>query len=1044
MFQINYNERGSERMKKKVFAKIAAFFISVCLLAGIIPESAAATNSLGTTGVSTGYSFNLNRSNGIDGIQEPSTVGEQPWDGSRIYFGSNNNKPVLWRVLDNDASVGGKSMMLLQTDQLFAEMAYDELYSDWESSDIRIYLNGSGKQQFLSSFSEQEKTLLVKSTKKAAENTVIEGITYTNPAIKEDRVFLLSAEEVLRSEYGYPSNSSRKMVSEGDAAVWWLRSGIIGDAQKGSVIDSDGKLGSLALIKEDKTVQKAGVAPCVYLDTSRILFTTPAGKKPDHFSAITEVTGKVDWTLTLTLNGDLHAKLSDNNQIFQPGDAVMIQHQMAASWRKEATQTSALLTDESGKPFYYGKVNNSSNTSSQIIVPEGLLPGNYKLYVFAEQINTGNGTDYASNLGNPVNITIKLTPQIIAAPGAVPITCGQLLSESALNGGLAKANGMEIPGTFTWKNGTIKPGVGDSMSTIYDVIFTPKDSSQYLTASVGITVQVNKIQYPPNMPSAVITVDYGISRVSQVSLPEGWFWSKEDAARELTAGTGTQATAIYQDTINYENCMVSVTINRSACSHKGGTVSCSKLAVCNICGQSYGALDSSKHGASEIRGVKQATCTEKGYTGDTYCKDCNQVLGKGQETAVLGHSYTFTVTKEATEEEEGIMTYTCSRCGNQYTEKLGKHSHYYNQTKTLKWVNCTQKGEVEHSCACGDSYIEVIPALGHDYQESVTVKATIDKAGVKTFTCKRCGTTYTETIPKLSNDSSNSGSSGGTHNNSGSSLDGVTTIGDRIPYVKGNSAVSGWSAIQKEIGKASEGDIINISMNNTLILPAKTLEALKGKKITLVLDLGDHIKWSFLGTEVTQESLKDINLKVTQDSNAIPKALVEQVAGEHTFRQISLAHNGEFGCTARIQLLLDAQKAGYYANLFYYNQEKETLDYRNSVQLNGKGIAEFELTHASEYLIILDTAVMDGSNSQEPQPETSVSTEEEQDTQVTNPIQEPTQKEKKDSGLALTILLILVFTVLGIGLLLFLLLRFRAKQKDTFLDSQDDDAEHLS
>ena len=78
------------------------------------------------------------------------------------------------------------------------------------------------------------------------------------------------------------------------------------------------------------------------------------------------------------------------------------------------------------------------------------------------------------------------------------------------------------------------------------------------------------------------------------------------------------------------------------------------------------------HSNTELRNAASATCTTAGYTGDTYCKDCGELISKGKSTAALGHSYKATVTKQPTVDAEGVKTYTCSRCKASYTEKIAK------------------------------------------------------------------------------------------------------------------------------------------------------------------------------------------------------------------------------------------------------------------------------------------------------------------------------------------------------------------------------------
>ena len=107
------------------------------------------------------------------------------------------------------------------------------------------------------------------------------------------------------------------------------------------------------------------------------------------------------------------------------------------------------------------------------------------------------------------------------------------------------------------------------------------------------------------------------------------------------------------------------------------------------------------------------------------------------------------VTKEPTETETGIKTYTCTLCGETKTETIPKLMHEHNYNAVVTAPTCTAKGYTTHTCACGDSYVDTyVDALGHAWDEGkVTKEPTETETGVKTFTCTRCGETKTETIP---------------------------------------------------------------------------------------------------------------------------------------------------------------------------------------------------------------------------------------------------------------------------------------------------------
>ena len=107
------------------------------------------------------------------------------------------------------------------------------------------------------------------------------------------------------------------------------------------------------------------------------------------------------------------------------------------------------------------------------------------------------------------------------------------------------------------------------------------------------------------------------------------------------------------------------------------------------------------------------------------------------------------VTKEPTETETGVKTFTCTRCGETKTETIPKLTHEHNYNAVVTAPTCTEKGYTTHTCACGDSYVDTyVDALGHAWDNGkVTKEPKETETGVKTFTCTRCGETKTEVIP---------------------------------------------------------------------------------------------------------------------------------------------------------------------------------------------------------------------------------------------------------------------------------------------------------
>ena len=106
--------------------------------------------------------------------------------------------------------------------------------------------------------------------------------------------------------------------------------------------------------------------------------------------------------------------------------------------------------------------------------------------------------------------------------------------------------------------------------------------------------------------------------------------------------------------------------------HSGGEATCVSKAVCEVCKAQYGDVDVANHKHTEIRDAKPATEQEKGYTGDTWCIECNKKITTGSEIAMLEHKLTLVEAKDATVTEQGnIKYYYCENCGKYFADVAG-------------------------------------------------------------------------------------------------------------------------------------------------------------------------------------------------------------------------------------------------------------------------------------------------------------------------------------------------------------------------------------
>lgn len=161
-----------------------------------------------------------------------------------------------------------------------------------------------------------------------------------------------------------------------------------------------------------------------------------------------------------------------------------------------------------------------------------------------------------------------------------------------------------------------------------------------------------------------------------------------------------------------------------------------------------------------------------------------------------------------------------------------------------------------------------------------------------------------------------------------------------------------WGDISKEIEKAKDGDKIDIDMGDTSVLPGDILDSIAGKDITIVLDMGDGLTWTINGMDVTNPG--DIDMGVSLESEGIPVQVINLVTGELSYVTITLNHSGDFGFTAVLTIDMGKENKGFYANLYYYNEEISDAEFMCAGKINSKGKADLTFTHASEYIIVID------------------------------------------------------------------------------------------
>ena len=281
-----------------------------------------------------------------------------------------------------------------------------------------------------------------------------------------------------------------------------------------------------------------------------------------------------------------------------------------------------------------------------------------------------------------------------------------------------------------------------------------------------------------------------------------------------------------------------------------------------------------------------------------------------------------------------FVTYTITR-------EACKHPHtterYYSSP------SCTSSG-YSGDTYCADCGVLIssgytISAYGHDYDNGViTTEPTTETDGIITYTCKRCKHQDTKILGKL---------------------------GDGEPYIEGSFQKKGWKAVNDLIKASQEKDTISIIMNGAETLPASVLSGIKGKDISLNLDMENGFIWKINGTSITAETPADTDLSVTNTAEYIPAALYSLIStNQHDFG-FHLGRSGAFDFPAVLSVKADASCAGLMANLFWYDVENGVLQCIQTVTVGGAFedsilYADFTLSKGQDYFIAFGTESLNG------------------------------------------------------------------------------------
>ena len=375
------------------------------------------------------------------------------------------------------------------------------------------------------------------------------------------------------------------------------------------------------------------------------------------------------------------------------------------------------------------------------------------------------------------------------------------------------------------------------------------------------------------------------------------------------------------------------------------------------------------HAKTERRDVVKATCVAEGNTGYLWCLDCNTKLEEGTVTPKdpTNHTaLTSKVIKQPTTSEEGIMEYTCSACGYSATKAIAKIASSSSNSDDDDDDDDPAPTPTPTPAATP------VPAVTPVRPNRIPVKPTVKEE------------------PKTP-----------------------------APFLRGENGKEGWEVITEAVTEAAEGDTVVVDMNGSSVVPGDVFDRIRGKDITVEFDLGNGILWKVNGQSVEKGNVGDIDFTVRtgEDANdTIPVEIINNLTGERTYMNLSLAYEGEFGFEAVLSLNVGAANAGLYANLFYYNETTKELEFLCAGEIGQDGGAELTFTHASEYTIVIDEQPMVTEQSQEVISETGVQDNQEDDNTVSIT---PDVENTGHTGLLIFCIILIAAALIVIGVIVF-------------------------
>ncbi len=592
----------------------------------------------------------------------------------------------------------------------------------------------------------------------------------------------------------------------------------------------------------------------------------------------------------------------------------------------------------------------SSNTAVAVVDAQGKVTA----------VSPGDATISCSRSGaNSANCTVTVVKgkPAVSTPVLSPVTYREGL----------KLSDVILPAGWAWADGSISLEVG---TPSYEAVYTPTDTTKYNTLTKNISFTVTKAIPPCQVPDG-LEVKIG-EKLGNIMLPEGFWWESDADTVLADAGEYIFYVSYNPDDNNYYTVshipiivQVKETITEPP---SGGNTSGGGTSGSGNGGTGSG--NGTTGGGTSGSGTGNGSSTSSGSTstGSTGNGGTQPPTSSGStSTESTGSGGTQQPTLSGSENGGGAQSGNSSSdnapsgnlpSNNTQSENRPEANKPSDNTEGQSG-NQTSGGEVSGSTSGGNT--QIITPGGND-----------------------------ETQESASDGNQNGGEEAGSPAADGA--EGTESTGEMNHY----------------------RPAVTIQMEDTTILTPEKMQMAKEQNFDLLLDMGGAVTWSINVDSIDENRMTDVDMGVTLGTENIPQELISTILNGNKYLEVTLAHQGPFGFEPVLNIAIGKEYSGQYANLFYYDPEKESLEFICDAVIGPDGVASLRFEHASCYLVIVSEQSMSGVSF---------------DDDSVNPL---------TRWIIIGVLICMILVVIGYGIFFFL----KKKREEEEDEPEDDDLEY--